>query len=247
MDTANREAALLNALVELTDSLVDDFDPLELTHRLTTHAVDLLGATAAGLLLTDQHGNLRLLASSTEQARLTELVQLQNRQGPGLDSYATGQPVQAGDLAAHADRWPRFVPEAHRRGFQAVHAVPMRLRAQLLGALSLFHAEPTTMPAADLALSQALADVATIALLQHRAAVRAETLTEQLQGALNSRIAIEQAKGWLAQLAGTTLDAAFTQLRGYARAHHHRLTDLATQALDDTDLANAITRHSANA
>jgi transcriptional regulator with GAF, ATPase, and Fis domain len=212
--------------------MVAEFDVIDFLHLLTQRSVQLLDASAAGVLLADPRGELRLVAASTEAVRVLELFQLQNDQGPCLDCFRTGQPVAAADLTAAGQTWPQFAAAAREAGFAAVHALPMRLRAQIIGALNLFRATPGTPSNEDLRIGQALADVATIGLLQERSARRSEILHEQLQGALNSRVAIEQAKGKLAERLGLDMDQAFTMLRNYARARNLRLSDLAQAFID---------------
>ncbi|MGH3264409.1 MAG: ANTAR domain-containing protein [Trebonia sp.] len=183
--------------------------------------------SAAGLMLTDQRGSLRVMASSSEKTRLLELFQLQNDDGPCLDCFRSGQSVSVLDLAGQVHRVAQVRPRAQEVGFRSVHARPMRLRDQTIGALNLFHAQARALPEADLRAAQALADVATIGVLSQRAVHRGDVLTEQLQTALNSRIIVEQAKGMLAELGRIDTDEAFNRLRGYARARNHRLSDLA--------------------
>src|SRR5208282_2149279 len=202
---------LSETFVELTDTMVAGFDVIDFLHVLTDRSVQLLDVSAAGLLLADPRGELRVVAASSEAARLLELFQLQNHQGPCVDCFRSGRPVQAADLAAAADRWPRFAPAARRAGFAAVQALPMRLREQVIGALNLFRAGPGALAPADIRVGQALADVATISM-RH-----SDTLNEQLQAALNSRVIIEQAKGKLAERLGVDMDQAFSLLRGRAR------------------------------
>jgi transcriptional regulator with GAF, ATPase, and Fis domain len=223
---------LADAFVELADTMVADFDVIDFLHLLTERSVQLLDASAAGVLLADPRGELRLVAASTEAVRVLELFQLQNDQGPCLDCFRTGQPVSAADLTAAGQIWPQFAAAARQAGFGAVQALPMRLRAQVIGALNLFRATPGGLGHEDVRVGQALADVATIGLLQQRGARRSETLNEQLQGALNSRVAIEQAKGKLAERAGLDMDQAFTVLRAYARDHNLRLSELAQAFID---------------
>jgi GAF domain-containing protein len=218
---------LSETFVELADTMVAEFDVIEFMHVLTDRSVDLLGASAAGLLLADPRGDLRVVAASSEQARLLELFQIQHDQGPCLDCFRSGEPVSATDLAASAGRWPRFAPAAQRAGFAAVQALPMRLRTQIIGALNLFRAIPGPFGQDETRVGQALADVATISLLHERNLRRSETLNEQLQAALNSRVTIEQAKGKLAERAGIGTDRAFEILRGYARSRNRRLSELA--------------------
>ncbi|HWG60591.1 MAG TPA: GAF and ANTAR domain-containing protein [Streptosporangiaceae bacterium] len=222
-----REQALAEAFVMLADTLVDDYDVVDLLDRLVASCVDLLGVTAAGLLLDDQKGNLAVVASSSEETRLLEVFQLQNNEGPCLECVRTGRAVTSADLGGDQARWPLFVPAAVGAGFRSVAALPLRLRERTIGGLNLFHDHADPVPAAEQRLAQALADVATIGILQQRSAHRSAVLAEQLQLALNSRVAIEQAKGVLAEHHGVSMDAAFEGLRGHARSHNVKLTDLA--------------------
>ena len=218
---------LSDTFVELADTMVADFDVIDFLHLLTDRSVALLAASAAGVVLADPRGELRVAAASSEEAGLLELFQLQNDQGPCLECFRTGRPVTADDLAGPAQRWPRFAAAAAQSGFASVEALPMRLRDQVIGALNLFRAEPEPLDAADLRIGQALADVATIGLLHERNVRRRDTVAEQLQAALNSRVIIEQAKGKLAERLSIDMDRAFTMLRDYARASNQRLTDVA--------------------
>jgi GAF domain-containing protein len=217
--------------VEVADTLVDDFDIIEFLHSLTVHAAVVSGAEAVGLMLADTRGRLRFMASSNETGRTLELLQLQNHEGPCLDCYITQAPVVNADLATAQDRWPAFAPAASAAGFHSVHAFPMRLRDNVIGALNLFGHEDVLFTDDEVRVVQALADIATIGLLQARSIARADALTEQLQGALNSRIVIEQAKGALAQLEGITPQEAFEQLRKEARSSRRRLVEVATDVL----------------
>lgn len=238
----NREQELVRAFVTLADTLVDEFDVVDLMQALVEHSVNLLEAEAAGLLLADQRGGLQLVASSSEQTRLLELFQLQNNEGPCLDCYRMGQEVLVADLPNETERWPRFVAEAARQDFRSVHALPLRLRADTIGALNLFHARPRPLSDEDLRVGQALADVATIGILQERTIHRTETLSEQLQDALNSRVIIEQAKGVLAEKGKLDMDAAFIRLRGFSRLNNRRLSELARDVVDGNVEADEVLR-----
>jgi GAF domain-containing protein len=221
------EGALADTFVMLADTLVDDYDVVDFLHALANASVGLLHAAAAGILLVDQRGGLAVVASSTEESRLLEVFQLQNNEGPCLDCVTGAAPVVSGDLSRDESRWPRFVPAAAGCGFQSVIAVPMRLRHDVVGGLNLFYAEAQPVPSPEQRIAQALADVATIGILQQRAAHRSLALAEQLQQALNSRVAIEQAKGVLAERNGIGMDAAFAGLRRQARERNMKLTELA--------------------
>jgi transcriptional regulator with GAF, ATPase, and Fis domain len=223
---------LSDTFVDLADTMVADFDVIDFLHILTDRSVALLAASAAGVLLADPRGELRVAAASSEAAGLIELFQIQDDQGPCLDCFRTGQPVTAADLAGPDQQWPQFAAAAAQAGFRAVEALPMRLRDQVIGALNLFRAGPGPLSPADLRIGQALADVATIGLLQERNVRRGETVAEQLQAALNSRVVIEQAKGKLAERLSIGMDEAFGRLRVNARNSNQRLTDVARNLVD---------------
>ena len=226
-----RETLLARTLVELADSLVADFDVVELLTVLADRCVDVLDVGAAGIMLAAPDGELRVMASSSEAMRVLELFELQARQGPCLECYRTGTAVVNQNLVVGDDRWPRFAAEALAAGFHAVHAIPMRLRGTVIGALNLFHVEPGEMRKPDVDAAQAFADVATIAILQHRAASEAHVVNEQLNGALNTRVVIEQAKGIVAERQGLDMEHAFATLRNHARNHNLRLVDVATDVI----------------
>jgi GAF domain-containing protein len=228
------EIELTNVFVELADTLVDEFDVLDFLHVLTERCVQLLGVSAAGLHLTDGYGTLKMVAASSEQTRLLELFQLQTDAGPCVDCFRTGQPISVADLAA-SSRWPGFTAAAAEVGFAAVHALPMRLRAEVIGALNLFDVSPGTLNEEKLRIAQALADVATIGLLQQRAIHSRDIVTEQLQTALNSRVFIEQAKGVIAERLQVDMAEAFTMLRARARSSSRRLVELAEGIVAGTD------------
>ncbi|MGD0593214.1 MAG: GAF and ANTAR domain-containing protein [Acidimicrobiales bacterium] len=240
-----REAILARTLVELADTLVDDFDVVELLTLLADRCVDVLDVGAAGLMLVAPDGDLRVMASSSEAMRVLELFELQTREGPCLDCYRTGKPVVNQDLAVADGRWPRFAAEALAAGFHSVHALPMRLRGTVIGALNLFHIEAGEIRQVDIEAAQALADVATIAVLQHRASLEAQILNEQLHRALNSRIVIEQAKGIVAEHEGLDMEEAFSALRNHARRNNLRLADVADGVINGSLPASALRSHSA--
>jgi len=229
MSGTKRESRLLRAFVQLADTLVDDYDVVDVLHQLAEHCVQLLNATAAGLMLSDQRGDLRVVAYSSAQTRMLELFQLQASEGPCLDCIRNGEPVLVADLSAEVGRWPRFAPLAVKEGFASVHAVPMRLRREIVGTLNLFRHETGLLDDEDLLVVRALADTATIGILQERAIRRSEIVTEQLQTALNSRVVIEQAKGVLAFAGNLEMEQAFHTLRGHARNGGRRLADVARE------------------
>jgi transcriptional regulator with GAF, ATPase, and Fis domain len=225
---------LADVFIEMADTLVDDFDLLEFLNRLTERCVELLDVAAAGLLLTDGRGTLQVVAASSERTRLLELFQLQTDQGPCVDCFRTGTPISVTDLPA-SDRWPRFTAAAAEVGFAAVHALPMRLRTDVIGALNLFDVAAGPLDEDKVRLGQALADVSTIGLLQQRAIHHRDVVTEQLQTALNSRVLIEQAKGLVAERLQVNVADAFAILRGVSRSHNRALSDLARAIVDGTE------------
>ncbi|RZT28024.1 GAF domain-containing protein [Kribbella sp. VKM Ac-2569] len=228
----SRERRLASVFVELADTLVAGFDVIDFLHTLTERSVELLQADAAGLILVDPQGQLHVLASTTDEARLLELFELQNSEGPCLECFTAGQPVVNIDLAEVQARWPRFQAATTAAGYRSVHALPLRLRGQVIGAMNLFCRDRSSLSDDDIAVGQALADVATIGLLQERTVRHGEIVAEQLQGALNSRVLIEQAKGVLAERAGLGVDAAFAVLRTYARRNGRHLSEVAAAVID---------------
>ena len=224
---------LAKVFVEVADTLIDEFDVIEFLQMLAHRAAGLVNASTVGLLLADQHGKLQFMAASDENTKLLELFQLQNHDGPCLDAYNTARPVINIDLRAAGGRWPRFAPQATAAGFRSVHAFPLRLRGDVIGAMNVFGTDTGGLDDTDAQIMQALADVAAIGLLQERTISRGEILTEQLQGALNSRIIIEQAKGAIAQAHSTTVDTAFELIRTHARRTNRRLSDVARQIVTD--------------
>lgn len=225
---------LADVFIEMADTLVDDFDLLEFLHTLTERCVQLLDVSAAGLLLTDGQGNLQVVAASSERTRLLELFQLQTDEGPCLDCFRTGTSISVASLQV-GGRWPRFTAAAAEVGFSAVHALPMRLRTDVIGALNLFNTEPGALDDDNVRVGQALADIATVGLMQQRAIHRRDVITEQLQTALNSRVLIEQAKGLLAERLQVSVVDAFDLLRTTARSRNRRMSDLAQALIDGTE------------
>lgn len=231
---------LATTFVELADSLVDDYDVIDLLHLLTERCIELLQVDAAGILIGDQRGQLHLAASSDEQVRLLELFELQTDEGPCRDCYLEGRATHADNLSAGSRRWPRFAAGAASAGFETVHALPLRWRDHTIGALNLFSASPAGVLDNDLRLAQALADVATIAILQERVTRSREALAAQLQTALDSRIVIEQAKGVLAERDGLEMGTAFERLRRAARSSNRRLADVAGDVVEGRDYPGRI-------
>lgn len=229
----SREQAVTAALVELADTLVADFDVANFLHTLSARCVELLDVHAAGVMVTDQQGRLRVMASSSERAHLLELFEVESAEGPCVECFDSGQPVSDTNLRVVDPRWARFSQRAGEAGFSAVHAMPMRLRDDRIGVLNLFSVQTGALTAADTFLGQALANVTTIGLLQQRAIHHREVVVEQLQGALNSRVVIEQAKGVLFERLNVDMHEGFEVLRTYARRTNRRLTDVARDVIND--------------
>jgi GAF domain-containing protein len=213
---------------------VDDFDVVDLLTMVADRCVEVLEVSAAGLMLVAPEGDLRVVAYSSEAVRAVELFELQSEEGPSLDAFRTGTPVVNQDLETVNGRWPHFAPRAIECDFRSVHALPMRLRSVTIGALSLFRADEGALEEGDVIAAQALADVATVAIIHHRAATEAQLVNEQLNHALNSRIVIEQAKGVVAERTGFDMEQAFALLRNHARNHNLRLVDTARAVVDGT-------------
>jgi len=229
-----RESLLARTMVELADTLADDFDIVDSLTTLADRCVEVLDISACGIMLVAPEGDLRVMTSSSEAMRVVEVFELQAQEGPCLDCYRSGRPVVNQDLAGSNGRWPRFSAVALQAGFRAADAVPMRLRGQVIGALNLFRSDVGSLTDDDVLVAQALADVATIAILQHRSTLAVRLVNEQLSQALNSRILIEQAKGMLAQQGQFDMQQAFDRMRNHARSHNARLVDLATDIVSGT-------------
>ena len=232
MTDSPRETRVLDAVVSLVDSLLDDFDVVALLTELTERCTQLLDIESAGFLLADPLGQLRLLAATSERARELELFQLQSDEGPCVDCYTTGRPVSVADLQAASQRWPRFVPAALEGGFASVHAVPMRAAGIVLGALGLFGTRPGDLTGADLSVGQTLAHIACVAILQEHPPTPA-TVIPQLRTALTGRVVVEQTKGFLRESLDVSVEEAFTLLRTYARGSGEHLTDVARRLMSD--------------
>ena len=232
MTDTPREARVLDAVVSLVDSLLDDFDVVDLLTELTKQCTELLDVAAAGLLLADPLQQLRLLAATSKQARDLELFQVQADQGPCVECYLTAQPVSIADVGAEAGRWPQFASAAHDAGFVSVHATPMRAAGLVLGALGLFGDRPGALSDADLLVAQTLAHIASVAILQEHPPTPS-TVLPQLRTVLASRVAIEQAKGFLRERLDVSVDEAFTLMRTYARTHGEHLSDVARRLIGE--------------
>lgn len=227
MPATPREYELARAFVTLADTLVADYDVVDLLQNLVDTSVALLNSDAGGLLLADEYGALTLVASTSEETNLVELLQIESNQGPCVEAFRGGELIEVPDIRTEGDTWPDFRAGALAQGFHAVVAVPMRLRDDTIGTLNLFRATAGLMDPADVAIARGLADIATIGIMHERAVRESDLARAQLQNALNSRVIIEQAKGVIAQLHGVGMDDAFRTLRHYARNNNVALRDVA--------------------
>ncbi|XAS68772.1 GAF and ANTAR domain-containing protein [Micrococcaceae bacterium Sec5.7] len=234
MATLSRARRVSAAFVKIADTLVADYDVFDMLHILVDESVGILDAAAAGLLLADPTGDLQVVASTSEESQLVEVLQLEAGAGPCVDCFRTGSVVSVDNISRDASKWPKFQAAALSQGFSSVHAVPMRLRSRTIGALNLFGREAGPLSAEDAAIAQAFAHMATISLLQERALRQSSLVNEQLQRALNSRIVIEQAKGVISHTANVDMNGAFALLRDHARAHGRTLYETAEKVVSRT-------------
>jgi transcriptional regulator with GAF, ATPase, and Fis domain len=222
-----REHQLVETFVTLTDTLVSDYDVVDLLQLLVDNAVELFDASAAGIMLANERQELEVIASTSERSNFIGLMQLDAGEGPCVEAFTTAQTVSVHNPAEMQRRWPRFAAASAALGYASVHSVPLRLRDSTLGSMNLFRETTGALNAQDAVALRALTDVATISALQHRTTEHAALVQTQLQHALDSRVIVEQAKGFLAHTHQIDLDAAFKLLRSYARSHHLRIADTA--------------------
>lgn len=233
MTKTTRERELVDTFVELADTMVSGYDVVDLLHRLVTRCAQTLNVAGVGILIPDAEGILEVVASTSERSQLISLLQLSEDQGPCLDAYHSGEPVTVLDIAGIQDRWPRFAHAAGELGYRWMHAIPLRLRDEVIGSLNLFGDQPAALDADDAMAARGLADIATIGILHERAFREADLARRQLQHALDSRIVIEQAKGILSHVHNIDMDAAFHQLRERARSTQQKLSDVARRVIED--------------
>jgi GAF domain-containing protein len=230
--TNTREELLVRAFVTLADSLVTDYDMIDLLQTLVDEATELFDAAASGIILGPDADHLEVVVSTSERSRFVGLMQLRAGEGPCVEAVTTGAVVSVADTKEIAHRWPRFAAEAAEAGYASVHAIPLRLRGQILGSLNLFRNHEGALNEADAIAAQALADVATISVLQERSVRDRSIVAEQLRRALDSRIVIEQAKGVISQSRGLDMDAAFQLIRGHARNRRVAIAIVATEVVE---------------
>ncbi|MDY7544330.1 GAF and ANTAR domain-containing protein [Cryobacterium sp. 5B3] len=207
---------------------------VDLLQTLVERCADLFDIAAAGILLADADGELEVIASTSEASRLVEVMQLSARAGPCVESFTTGSVVSLPNVEDSPPEWQRFRDSAREQGFAAVFAIPLRLRETTIGALNLLSSVPGALPPGDVRAAQALADVATIGILQERTLRESMSVREQLTNALTSRVVIEQAKGVLAHSRGISMEEAFTLLRTYARTNRLLLSRVAQGLVEQT-------------
>ncbi|GAA3875469.1 GAF and ANTAR domain-containing protein [Leifsonia kafniensis] len=234
MALKTRESHLIETFVTLADTLVGGYDVVDLLHTLVESCAELLDASAAGILLADAEGELEVVASTNERSLLVELMQLRVSGGPCFECVTTGKPIAVPDIDQVGPRWPQFRAAAREQGFLSVQAVPLRLRAMTIGSLNLFWEQKRVLDPRDVDIAQALADVATISILQERAIRESDVARQQLQRALDSRVLIEQAKGVVSHTRNTTMEESFVLIRTYARAHQVALGDVAAEIVART-------------
>lgn len=232
MSEFTRERRLLQTFASLADTLVDDYDVVDLLQLLVDSCTELLDATAAAILLADRGGDLDVVASTSEASLLVEVIQLSAEAGPCIESFRTGTMISVPDVSASPPEWSRFRQSALEQGFGSVHAIPLRLRESTIGTLNLLRDVPGELDPETLVAAKAFADVATIGILHERSLRETALLAEQLQGALSSRIVIEQAKGVVAYKRGVPIDEAFALIRTYARSHQLGISHVAARIVD---------------
>jgi transcriptional regulator with GAF, ATPase, and Fis domain len=229
-----RESRLLETFAKLADTLVADYDVVDMLQMLVDTCTELFDTGAAGILLVGTTGELEVIASSSEASRIVETLQLAAEAGPCIESFRTGAVVSVADIEASPPAWSDFRDGALGQGFHAAVAVPMRLRETTIGSLNLLRTVRGELDQADVVAVQALADVATIGILHEQSAREGVVLTHQLQAALNRRIVIEQAKGVVAQTRGVGMNEAFNLIRAYARANQLSVSSVSTRLVDMT-------------
>lgn len=232
MSELTREEQLVDVFATLADTLVDHYDVVDLMQTLVDTCVSTFEVAAAGLLLADEHGDLEVLVSTSEESWLVEVMQLSAEAGPCIESFRTAAVVSVTDLDQGPPEWEPFRGAARAQGFTAVHAIPLRLRETTIGALNLFLGASSGLSDRDVRAARALADVATIGILHERTLRASDAAREQLQHALNSRVTIEQAKGILAFTHNVSMDEAFRLLRAHARSNQLPLALVARQLVD---------------
>ena len=222
----------MDTFVELADTLVHDYAIGDFLHLLVERCEDVLQVDAGGVLLESPDGTLSLAAATSDKMERLEAAEMRHDEGPCIDAYRRVTQIVAHDLNNELERWPNTMQHALDMGLHSVYAFPLRLRGDCIGALNLYRERPGPFEDADVRLAQAFADVAAIGILQQRQILEAQTRADQLQGALNTRVVIEQAKGVLAAKTGVSLEEAFLALRNHARSHRVNMHTLAKRVVE---------------
>ena len=232
-----REKLTTAAFIEVANALASDYDVGEFLHMLVGRCSEALNSDAVSVLLEAQEGTLQLAAATSERMRELEDLEIRLGQGPCVETYRQGAPVSAGDMRKEQDRWPATAPKAMEIGLLAVNAFPLKVDGDSVGAFNVYREAAGALSDEELRLTQAFADVATVGILRDRKVSEAERRAEQLQGALDSRVLIEQAKGVLAERQGISTELAFDMIRRYARNHHRKLRGVCQQIIagDEVD------------
>jgi GAF domain-containing protein len=234
MTAVTRDARLFAKMASLADTLVAGYDVADLLQTLVDACVELLEVDSAGLLLADPDDRLELVASTSEESRLVEVMQVAAEAGPCIECFRTATVVSVPDISGAPTQWDDFRRACMANGFRSVYAIPLRLRETTIGTLNLFRAVSGQLSDQNIQAAQALADMTTIGILHERTWRAADTVRAQLQSALTSRIVIEQAKGVLAQTHRVPVDDAFVMLRNHARQHRLPLSEVAQRLVDRT-------------
>lgn len=231
----DRESRLASAFVALADSLAPGRDLVDRMQVLVEHSTELTSVVEGGIVLAENSGepddDLRLVASTGGRVTEVEVMQLSMGSGPCFEAYESGALVEVDDIDGHRARWPEFADLAIARGFRAVFALPLRFRDVTLGSLNLFADRVGPLDVHDAVLAQAMAEVATIGIVQSRLLTTHKTVNEQLTAALHSRVRIEQAKGLLAYRHDISVEQAFDLLRTHARQHGLKLHAVADEVM----------------
>lgn len=231
--------AALELMQRFARTLVGTYDLDEVLSDLAGRLQYVLDVEGAGVMLADAEGTLRFTSSSDDKLERLEDLQIELGEGPCLLAYETGKPVMATDLRGDRD-FPRFGPRAVEAGLHAVYSYPLQYEARSFGALNLYRSQPGPLGTEREELGETFADIAALYLMHGADDERRDIINRQLQGALDSRVVIEQAKGFVAAACDITPAAAFTALRGYARRHGTPLRTIALDVVERTLSADAL-------
>lgn len=239
--TTEANVHLVEAFVDMTEALSSFHDPIEFVQQVVERSIELLHVSDVGVLLKDADGRLKLTASSSGDMRVAELLEVHLDEGPCYAAFTRNVVIAEAELSRDDDRWPHFAPTAIDLGFRSVYAFPLRAEGTPIGAMNVFSEERSALIGQGLRIAQGLADFASLGIRLSDHLRQSELLTQQLQTALDSRVAIEQAKGMIAAQGEISLTAAFHLIRSAARNRGVRLQEIVSQvtsgALTAEDLA----------